>query len=197
MTFTIVNNSVFRGFFEKHKVTKHNFIDWYCSLRIVLLVKDKLTYLEHPIPGAPIPAPRQQIHRYALDAHTTWVKDFKEINYNMHDVRKTVNELHDMLKLHEKTLPKKDVAPALHAIRAGKVQKKNHKNKKPHMATKGNNGKGKTKLAYAHEYAPVCAPKPKIPPSPKKDNPAKDAICHQCGNGLRGSMKLKPGALDL
>nr|GEW83180.1 retrotransposon protein, putative, Ty1-copia subclass [Tanacetum cinerariifolium]GEX47978.1 retrotransposon protein, putative, Ty1-copia subclass [Tanacetum cinerariifolium] len=25
------------------------------------------------------------------------------------------------------------------------------------------------------------APKPKNPPTPKKDNPAKDAICHQCG----------------
>ncbi|GKA34954.1 retrotransposon protein, putative, ty1-copia subclass [Tanacetum coccineum] len=43
------------------------------------------------------------------------------------------------------------------------------------MAARGNNqGKGKTKLTYA--------PKPKIPPSPKKDNPAKDAICHQCGD---------------
>ncbi|GJY89876.1 hypothetical protein Tco_0505072, partial [Tanacetum coccineum] len=32
-------------------------------------------------------------------------------NYNMHDIGKTVNELHVMLKLHEQTLPKKD-APA-------------------------------------------------------------------------------------
>ncbi|GJS57425.1 hypothetical protein Tco_0652209, partial [Tanacetum coccineum] len=41
-------------------------------------------------------------------------------NYNMHGMRKTVNELHAMLKLHEQTRPKKD-APALHAIRACKV----------------------------------------------------------------------------
>ncbi|GKB39181.1 retrotransposon protein, putative, ty1-copia subclass, partial [Tanacetum coccineum] len=41
-------------------------------------------------------------------------------NYNMHGMGKTVNELHAMLKLHEQTLPKRD-APALHAIRAGKV----------------------------------------------------------------------------
>ncbi|GJZ84577.1 hypothetical protein Tco_0649916 [Tanacetum coccineum] len=40
-------------------------------------------------------------------------------NYNMHRMRKTVNELHAMLKLHEQTLPPKEVAPALHAIRAG------------------------------------------------------------------------------
>ncbi|GJW25853.1 zinc finger, CCHC-type containing protein [Tanacetum coccineum] len=95
-------------------------------------------------------------------------------NYNMHGMGKTVNELHAMLKLHEQTLLKKD-APALLAIRAGKVLKKNHKNKKPQLAARGNNqGKGKSKLAYA--------PKPKIPPPPKKENPAKDAICHQCGN---------------
>ncbi|GKE30337.1 zinc finger, CCHC-type containing protein [Tanacetum coccineum] len=95
-------------------------------------------------------------------------------NYNMHGMGKTVTELHAMLKLHEQTLPKKDDAPALHAIRAGKVQKK-HKNKKPQLAARGNNhGKGKSKLAYA--------PKPKISPPLKKDNPAKDAICHQCGD---------------
>nr|GFC51557.1 zinc finger, CCHC-type [Tanacetum cinerariifolium] len=73
-------------------------------------------------------------------------------------------------------------------------------------------------------YAPF-APKPKTPPLPKKDKPAKNAICHQCGkvghwkrncpvyfvelmkkkklsqgastSGLRGSKKLKSGALSL
>ncbi|GKF41566.1 hypothetical protein Tco_0124908, partial [Tanacetum coccineum] len=42
-------------------------------------------------------------------------------NYNMHCIGKTMNELHAMLKLHEDTLPKKDVNPALHTIRAGRV----------------------------------------------------------------------------
>ncbi|GKB08812.1 hypothetical protein Tco_0837124 [Tanacetum coccineum] len=41
-------------------------------------------------------------------------------NYNMHGMGMTINELHAMLKLHEENLPKKD-APALHAVRAGKV----------------------------------------------------------------------------
>ncbi|GKB74384.1 zinc finger, CCHC-type containing protein, partial [Tanacetum coccineum] len=86
---------------------------------------------------------------------------------------KTVNELHAMLKLHEQTLTKKD--HALHVIRAGKVQKKNNKQKKPQLPARGQNqGKGKNKLAYA--------PKPKIPPPPKRENPAKDSICHQCGD---------------
>nr|GFA18855.1 hypothetical protein [Tanacetum cinerariifolium] len=72
--------------------------------------------------------------------------------YNMHSMGKTINELHAMLKLHEQTLPKNN-APALHAIQAGK---------------------GKNKLAYA--------PKPKIPPPPKREDPAKDLVCHQCGD---------------
>ncbi|GKA89761.1 zinc finger, CCHC-type containing protein, partial [Tanacetum coccineum] len=151
-------------------------------------------------------------------------KDFASFvqNFNMHGMGKTVNELHAMLKLHEETLPKKDANPALHAIRAGRVQK-NQKNK-PHKAGKGGQGKGKNKMGYAHNNVPF-APKPKTPPPPKKDNPAKDAIYHQCCEvahwrrnchvylaelmkkksylrelalqGLRGSKKLKPGALSL
>nr|GEZ42485.1 zinc finger, CCHC-type [Tanacetum cinerariifolium] len=97
-------------------------------------------------------------------------------NYNMHSMGKTVNELHAMLKLHEQTLtlPKSN-APDLHPIRAGKVQKGN-KHKKSHSQTAArgqNHGKGKNKQAYAL--------KPKIPPSPKRENPAKDSICHECG----------------
>nr|GEX00106.1 hypothetical protein [Tanacetum cinerariifolium] len=56
-------------------------------------------------------------------------------NYNMHGMGKAVNELHDMLKLHEETLPKKDANPALHAIRAGRVRK--NQNNKQHKAAMG------------------------------------------------------------
>nr|GEX82174.1 hypothetical protein [Tanacetum cinerariifolium] len=124
-------------------------------------------------------------------------------NYNMHGMGKTVNELHSMLKLHEETLPKKDANLALHTIRAGRVQK-NQKNKSQ-KAAKGGHGKGKCNMGYASNNVPF-APKPKTTPPPKKDNPAKDANCHQCGEvghwrrncpGLRGSKKLKPGALSL
>ncbi|GJZ73979.1 zinc finger, CCHC-type containing protein [Tanacetum coccineum] len=116
-------------------------------------------------------------------------------NYNMHSMGKTVTELHAMLKLHEQTLPPKEVAPALHAIRTGRIQKT--KRKKLHKAAKENQGKGKAKMGYAPVPAPPFSPKPKNPPTPKKDNPAKEAICHQCGEGLRESRKLKPGALSL
>nr|GEY70517.1 zinc finger, CCHC-type [Tanacetum cinerariifolium] len=276
MTTTVVNNSIFRGFFGKQRLTGPNFIDWYRQLRIVLSAEDKLNYLEHLVPAAPVPAfAGQQVPPEALAAHAAWIKGQKEIvvlmlmtmkpdikrnlenlgaydmlkelktlfsqqaehellqtvrefhvckqeegqyvssyvlkmkryidnlerlghpvslslavslilvslrkeydsfvqNYYMHGIGKTVNELHDMLKLHEQTLPNKD-ALALHTIRIGKVQKKIYKNKKPQLGARGNNhGNGKSKLAYAS--------KPKIPPSPKKDNPAKDAIYHQCSD---------------
>nr|GEV53081.1 zinc finger, CCHC-type [Tanacetum cinerariifolium] len=39
---------------------------------------------------------------------------------------------------------------------------------------------GKGKMGNASNNASFAS-KPKTPPSPKKDNPAKDAICHQCG----------------
>nr|GFD04188.1 zinc finger, CCHC-type [Tanacetum cinerariifolium] len=78
----------------------------------------------------------------------------------------------------EESLPKKDANPALHAIRAGRVQK-NQKNKS-HKAGKGSHGKGKDKMGNASNNASFAS-KPKTPPPPKKDNPAKDVICHQCG----------------
>nr|GEX25870.1 hypothetical protein [Tanacetum cinerariifolium] len=88
-------------------------------------------------------------------------------NYNMHSIRKTIAKLHVVLKLHEKRIPKNAETPAVLAIREGKIQK----DKKKPKGAKGKD-KGKNKLA--------CAPKPKIPPSPKRDNMAKDSVCHHC-----------------
>ncbi|GJT74854.1 hypothetical protein Tco_1041579 [Tanacetum coccineum] len=94
-------------------------------------------------------------------------KDYDQFvqNYNMHSMGKTIVELHAMLKLHEKGIPKKAETPAVLAIREGKIQK----DKKKPRGAKGKE-KGKDKLAYA--------PKPKIPPPPKRDNPTKDFVCH-------------------
>nr|GEW64054.1 zinc finger, CCHC-type [Tanacetum cinerariifolium] len=265
MTTSSANNSVFRGFFEKQKLTGPNFIDWYRQLRILLSIEDQLNYLEQLIPPASV----------AHAGHNAWIKGSKEIaglmlmtmepdiqqnldplhayemlrelkilfahqaeqellqttrdfhsckqeegqsvssyvlkmkgyidnlerlghpvtlglgvsmiliclrkeydgfvqNYNMDSMGKIVNELHAMLKLHEQTLPKNN-APALHVIRAGKVQKGNkHKKSQSQIAARGqNHGKAKNKQAYA--------PKPKIPLPPKREDPAKDSICHACG----------------
>ncbi|GJW49564.1 hypothetical protein Tco_0090915 [Tanacetum coccineum] len=79
MTTSVVNNSVFRGFFEKQKLNGPNFIDWYRQLRIVLSVEDKLDYLEQSIPPALVPAQAgQQVTPEALAAHAAWVKGSKE-----------------------------------------------------------------------------------------------------------------------
>ncbi|GKB43755.1 retrotransposon protein, putative, ty1-copia subclass [Tanacetum coccineum] len=219
MTTSSANNSVFRGFFKKQKLTGPNFIDWYRQLRIVLSVMDKLDYLKQPIPPAPVPAQAgQQVAPKALATHAAWVKGSKDIagimlmtmepeiqlylenlsayemlqelktlfaqqadqelfqtvqNYRIHGLGKMVNELHAMLKLHEQTQPKQN-ALALHVIRAGKVQKRKNK-QKPHFRARGKNQRnGKYKRAYH--------PKPKISPPLKKKNPAKDSICHQCGD---------------
>ncbi|GJS37210.1 zinc finger, CCHC-type containing protein [Tanacetum coccineum] len=245
MTTTIVNNSLFRSLFKKQKLTGNNFMEWYRNLRIVLSTEDTLLFLEQPIPVLLVPPQGQanppDVTEHELlqtvrefhackqeEGHLILVSLRKEYdgfvqNYNMHSMGKTVNELHAMLKLHEQTFPPKEVAPALHAIRAGRIRK--NQKKKSHKAAKGNQGKGKAKMGYAPVQAPPFSPKPKNPPTPKKDNPAKDAICHQCGiftieiyyfpstswvydtgcgthiciatQGLRGSRELKPRALSL
>ncbi|GKE46314.1 hypothetical protein Tco_1477572, partial [Tanacetum coccineum] len=96
-------------------------------------------------------------------------KDYDQFvqNYNMHSMGKTIAELRAMLKLYEKGIPKKAETLGVLAIREGKIQK----DKKKLRGAKGKD-KGKTKLAYAH--------KPKIPPPPKRDHPAKDSIFHHC-----------------
>ncbi|GJR45728.1 actin-104 [Tanacetum coccineum] len=229
MTTAIVNNSLLRSLFEKQKLTGNNFMEWYRNLQIVLSVKDKLPFLEQPIPTLPVPPAGQVNPPDVLTMRQAWVKAQKEIaglmlmtidpdiqknlehlgafdmlkelktlcvqhadrellpteydgfvqNYNMHRMGKTMTELHVMLKLHDQTLPPKEFAPALHAIRAGRIQK--NQKKKSHKAAEGNRGKDKAKMGYAHVQAPPFAPNPNNPPTPKKDNHAKDAICHQCG----------------
>ncbi|GKB79213.1 zinc finger, CCHC-type containing protein [Tanacetum coccineum] len=250
MTTTVVNNSLFQDVFEKQKLTRINFMEWYRNLQIMLYVEDKVPFLEQPIPAMTVSPAGQVLHPDVLNTHTTWVKASKDNaglmlmtmdldiqknlehlgaydmlnklktlyaqqayqkllqtdrefhaykqeeghlilvslrkeydgfvqNYNMHSMGKIMTELHAMLKLNEQTLPPKEVAPALHAIRAGRIQK--NQKKKSHKAAKGNQGKGKAKIGYAHVPAPPFAPKPKNPPTPKKDNSVKDVICHQCG----------------
>nr|GFA33989.1 zinc finger, CCHC-type [Tanacetum cinerariifolium] len=79
MTTPLTNNSVFRGFFEKQKLTGPNFIDWYQELRIVLSIENKLHYLEQPIPSVPVAPEGQQVAPEILKAHNAWVKRSKEI----------------------------------------------------------------------------------------------------------------------
>nr|GEV54637.1 ribonuclease H-like domain-containing protein [Tanacetum cinerariifolium] len=111
-------------------------------------------------------------------------------NYYMHSMGKSIVELHAMLKLHEKGIPKKAETPAVLAIQVGKIQK----DKKKPQREKGKD-KGKNKLAYAL--------KPKISPPPKRDKKrtlsattARKWVIGR-GIGLRGSKNLKHKALSL
>ncbi|GJS41117.1 RNA-directed DNA polymerase, eukaryota, reverse transcriptase zinc-binding domain protein [Tanacetum coccineum] len=79
MTTSSANNSVFRGFFEKQKLTGPNFIDWYRQLRIVLSIEDKLNYLEQPLPHAPVAPEGQQVAPKIIAAHNAWIKGSKKI----------------------------------------------------------------------------------------------------------------------
>ncbi|GJQ95273.1 zinc finger, CCHC-type containing protein [Tanacetum coccineum] len=96
-------------------------------------------------------------------------KDYDQFihNYNLHSMGKTLAELHAMLKLHEKGIPKKVETPIVLAICEGNIQK----DKKKPQGEKGK-AKRKNRLAYA--------PKTKISSPPKRDNPTKESICHHC-----------------
>nr|GFA75641.1 hypothetical protein [Tanacetum cinerariifolium] len=92
-------------------------------------------------------------------------------NYNMHNMGKTIGELHAMLIEYEKGLPKKAETPQVMMIKSGKILKSNKKS----LKTKGKgktNGKGKDKQVYI--------PKPKNPKPAAKEHPTKDDICHHC-----------------
>ncbi|GJQ99496.1 retrotransposon protein, putative, ty1-copia subclass [Tanacetum coccineum] len=134
-------------------------MEWYRNLRIVLSVEDKLPFPEQPIPAMPVPPAGQNLkHLGAYDM----LKELKRLYAQQTDqeLLQTVREFH--------------------ARKQEEGQETNQK-KKSHKAAKGNQGKGKAKMGYALVLASPFAPKPKNPPTPKKDNPAKDAICHQCG----------------
>ncbi|GJV60917.1 retrotransposon protein, putative, ty1-copia subclass [Tanacetum coccineum] len=71
MTTQVVNNSVFRTFFKKEKLSGANFIDWYRSLCIVLSAKDKLTYLEHHLLAMYVLAAGQVLPPNVFTTHQT------------------------------------------------------------------------------------------------------------------------------
>ncbi|GJT94357.1 hypothetical protein Tco_1089875 [Tanacetum coccineum] len=92
-------------------------------------------------------------------------------NYNMHNMGKTIGELHAMLIEYEKGLPKKAETPQVMEIISGQIQKANKKSLKAKGKGKAN-GKGKDKQVYI--------PKPKNPKPSTKEHPTKDDICHHC-----------------
>ncbi|GJU45696.1 retrotransposon protein, putative, ty1-copia subclass [Tanacetum coccineum] len=189
------NNYILRSFFEKEKLTGPNFIDWYRQLQIILSAKDKENYLEHLIPAAPVAAPGQKVPPQALAAHAAWVNGSKEIAEQ--ELLQTIKEFHACKQEEGQSVSsyvlnmKSYIDNLEHLGQPVSLLLAKNQKKKPHKAAKGNQGKGKAKMGYAPMQGSSYAPKPKNPPPPKKENPAKDVIC------LRGNRKLKLGALSL
>ncbi|GJW14641.1 retrotransposon protein, putative, ty1-copia subclass [Tanacetum coccineum] len=92
-------------------------------------------------------------------------------NYNMHNMGKTICELHALLIEYEKGLPKKAATPQVMTIQGGRIQKSNKKLQNAKRKGKGK-GKGKDK--------PVYIPKCKTPKPSAKEHPTKDEACHHC-----------------
>ncbi|GJR72520.1 retrotransposon protein, putative, ty1-copia subclass [Tanacetum coccineum] len=90
-------------------------------------------------------------------------------NCNMHNMDKTIGELHALLIEYEKGLSKKAATPQVMAIQGGRIQKANKKSLNAKGKCKGK-GKGKDK--------PVYIPKPKNPKISAKEHPTKDDACH-------------------
>nr|GEW28340.1 hypothetical protein [Tanacetum cinerariifolium] len=156
MTTPVRNNSVFRSFFEKKKLTGPNFIDWYRQLRL-LSTEDKKIFLKHPIPEAPVAPPRQQVPPAAAAAHVTWFKGQKEIVREFHACKQEEGQ----------------------SVSSYGLKMNSYIDNLEHLGQPVSRNLA-SKMGYAPNNVPF-APKLKTPLPPKKDNPAKDAICHQCG----------------
>ncbi|GKB67136.1 hypothetical protein Tco_0928548 [Tanacetum coccineum] len=188
-----MNNSTIRLIILAETLTGSNFTNWYRNMRIVLRYEKKQRFVEQPIGPATDPATAdpdtidkyyesvnieqevaclmlskdgQSVCSYLLKMKS-YLDALERLGYAMLYELGMIAKLHAMLKLHEKGIPKKAETPTVLAIREGRIQE----DKKKPQGAKGKD-KGKIKLAYA--------PKPKIPPSPKRDNPAKDSIFHHC-----------------
>nr|GEV93673.1 retrotransposon protein, putative, Ty1-copia subclass [Tanacetum cinerariifolium] len=102
-------------------------------------------------------------------------------NYNMHNMEKTIGELHAVLIEYEKGLPKKAATPQVIVIHGDRIQKTNKKSKNAKGKGKGK-GKGKDKSYVL---------KPKNPKPNAKEHLEKNDACHHCKEGIRGGKKLK------
>ncbi|GJW51760.1 putative reverse transcriptase domain-containing protein [Tanacetum coccineum] len=89
----------------------------------------------------------------------------------MHNMGKTIGELHARLIEYEKSLPKKAATPQVMMIIGAQIQKSNKKSLKAKGKGKANS-KGKDKQVYI--------PKPKKPKPSAKEHPTKDEAYHHC-----------------
>ncbi|GJT96976.1 retrotransposon protein, putative, ty1-copia subclass [Tanacetum coccineum] len=181
-------------------------MNWYRNLRIVLRSEGKLAHLEQPLIPLPLPDAPQAVHDTYEVLNDAQYKvaclmlgsmspglqrekgrsDYDQFiqNYNMHSMGKMIAELHAILKLHNKGIPKKAETPAVLAIREGKI----HKDKRKLRGAKDKD-KEKNKLAYA----PTTARRWGLRRSKKLKL---RALSLYMGNGMRAAVEAI-GSFDL
>nr|GFA00772.1 zinc finger, CCHC-type [Tanacetum cinerariifolium] len=126
--------------------------------------------LIRPIPVAPA---GQHVAFEILEAHNAWIKGSKEIVGFMlmtmdPEIQRNLKPLHAHATLMEEGQSNSSYVLKMMGY-IDNLERLGH----PVKLGLGNHGNGKIKQAYA--------PKPKIPPPPKRKNPAKDSICYECG----------------
>ncbi|GKB16181.1 retrotransposon protein, putative, ty1-copia subclass, partial [Tanacetum coccineum] len=100
-------------------------------------------------------------------------------NYNIHNMGKTLGELHALLIKYEKGLPKNSTTTQVMAIQGGRIQKSNKKSQNAKGKGKGK-GKGKDKSYIS---------KPKNHKPSAKEGPVKDDTCHHCKESCEALVK--------
>ncbi|GJT07712.1 retrotransposon protein, putative, ty1-copia subclass [Tanacetum coccineum] len=196
MTTNQTTSNSIRLILEKEKLNGSHFLDWYHNLGIVLKYEQKLHHLEEALPEAH-PATTNAVV-YNAYTRIPYLDQMEHLGYPMPlvlGVNLIINSLSNDCDQFVKNYNMHIMENTIHELH-GK-------------------GKGKSKLAYAHNK--------KIPPPVKKEHPAKDAVCHQChqhrhwrrncplylaelkkskastfaSQGLRGIWNLNKGALEL
>ncbi|GJW68105.1 retrotransposon protein, putative, ty1-copia subclass [Tanacetum coccineum] len=112
-------------------------------------------------------------------------------NYNMHNMGKTIGELHAMLIEYEKGLPKKAKTPQVMAIRGGKIQKTNKKS----LKAKGKEHPAKDDTCHHCKEVGHWKRNCRVYLAELLKKRSKLAL--PVLQGLRGARKLKQGALYL
>nr|GFC02726.1 zinc finger, CCHC-type [Tanacetum cinerariifolium] len=134
----------------------------------------------------------QELLQTTRDFHSYRQEEGKSVS----SIGKTINELHAMLKLHKQTLPKSN-APALNAIRAGKVQKDRTLEEELSLVfSRINEEKKNTASGAGGSGIFVIKLNTILNRSWIYDTGCGTLICNTT-QGLRASRKLKPGALNL
>nr|GEU79166.1 hypothetical protein [Tanacetum cinerariifolium] len=144
-----INHLAFMSMFEREKLFRNNFNDWFCQLKLVLRVEKKMYVIEQPLPAALVTdsvvnmlaewkaiydvyneikgyvdqlerlgyvLPQDLVVGLILNGLTKYFARFVR-NYNMHNMGKTIDELHAMLIEYENGLPKKDETPQIMMIK--------------------------------------------------------------------------------